>query len=808
MGDETKSTWPEAAQRSLIGKSVSRVDGPDKVSGRAKYTYDMHRPRMLYGKVVRSAYAHAKITAIDTSAAEKMPGVAAVHVIQGPGAEINWAGDDLVVVAAIDEATTADAARMVKITYEPLPHLVDDQTKPGNVSEDNSPLRQSDLVGMFVNQMPEAQVVEKIKSRAVSFKVDKVLVDQMRQNHISENVISALQAAPLKEAAAGDQSNYKKEAAQTIGDVDAAFKDSEVVSEGMYGCPVITHCCMESHGSIAEWTSDDQLLVHLSTQNVSGVSTEYSQALKIPASNVRIHQDHVGGGFGSKFGADRWGIYTAQVSKKAGGRPVRVMLERAPELEVAGARPSAYARVKVGAKKDGTLLAWESDSWGTGGPGGGGAPPMPYVVRVPNQRKSHVAVLTNIGPARAWRAPNHPQGCLITMGALDDMAAKLNMDPVDLLIKNIALTAPAEDTTGRANTYRDELMIASDLMGWKKNWHPRGQGDSGHVKRGLGVAIHTWGGRGHQSTCAVTIRPDGSVELKMGTQDLGTGTRTAIMMIAADTLGLPLEQINLKIGDTQYPPSSGSGGSTTIGGVSSSTRRATVDARDALFAKIAPALQAKPEELEAVNGAIRVKGTSRILSWKDACMRLGTQPIDVTVKNHAGRGETEELISSGVGGAVMADVSVDTETGIVKMNKMVAVQDCGLIINMKTAISQVYGALIMSIAATLYEEKVMDATTGRMLNAGMDFYRLAGIGDVGELVVHMMTGKGYDERGPIGLGEPPTVGPMGAIANAVNNAIRVRVTTLPLTPYHVVAALITAEHASLEHAEGALHASV
>jgi xanthine dehydrogenase YagR molybdenum-binding subunit len=287
----------------------------------------------------------------------------------------------------------------------------------------------------------------------------------------------------------------------------------------------------------------------------------------------------------------------------------------------------------------------------------------------------------------------------------------------------------------------------------------------------------------------VTIRPDGSVELKMGTQDLGTGTRTAIMMIAADTLGLPLQQINLKIGDTQYPPSGGSGGSTTIGGVSSSTRRATVDAREALFARIAPALQAQPADLEAVNGAIRVKGTSRSMPWKDACMRLGTQPIDVTVKNHVGGGQTEELISSGVGGAVMADVSVDTETGIVKMNKMVAVQDCGLIINMKTAQSQVYGALIMSIATALYEEKVMDPTTGRMLNAGMDFYRLAGIGDVGELVVHMMTGKGYDERGPIGLGEPPTVGPMAAIANAVTNAIGVRVPFLPLTPDRVVAAL-------------------
>jgi xanthine dehydrogenase YagR molybdenum-binding subunit len=272
----------------------------------------------------------------------------------------------------------------------------------------------------------------------------------------------------------------------------------------------------------------------------------------------------------------------------------------------------------------------------------------------------------------------------------------------------------------------------------------------------------------------------------MGSQDLGTGTRTCILIVAGDTLGLPIDKIKLNIGDNQYPADGGSGGSTTIGGVSSSTRRAAVDARDQLFAKVAGALNARPEELEAVNGAIRVKSApSRSLSWKDACARLGTQPITVVGKN-PGPGD---LISSGVGGVVMADVSVDKETGIVKMNKMVCVQDCGLIINMKTAESQVYGALIMSVASALYEEKVMDSNLGQMLNPNMDFYRLAGIGDVGELVVHMMTGKGYDERGPIGLGEPPTVGPMAAIANAVANAIGVRVPFLPLTPDRVLAAL-------------------
>jgi xanthine dehydrogenase YagR molybdenum-binding subunit len=782
--DNTKYGWPAADQRTLIGKRISRVDGPDKVSGRAKYTYDVHRPGMLYGKVVRSPHAHAKVVSVDTSAAEKMPGVKGVYIIQDKGSEIHWAGDDVVVVAAVDEPTAADAARTIKVEYEPLPHFVDDFTQPQNVPENNGPLTRRDLFQMFDDEVPEQQFIAVLQKRGLAFKVSPALIKQLKDDEEPENVIKAIQTAPVKEPEPNN-SSYKKEAEQVKGDPDAGFKEAEVVSEGVYGCPVITHCCLESHGSIAEWTDNDHLFSHISTQNVSGLAGQYAQALKIPESNVHVHQDHIGGGFGSKFGIDRWGAYTAQVSKKAGGKPVRVMLERDAELEVAGCRPSAFAKVKVGAKKDGTLTAWQSESWGTGGPGGGGAPPMPYVVNIPNQRKQHTAVATNIGPARAWRAPNHPQGCLITMSAIDDCAAKLGMDPLQLMLKNIALTAPSEDTYHRADTYRDELMIAADLIGWKQNWHPRGQ-DSGVTKRGLGLAIHTWGGRGHESNCALSIHSDGSVNIKIGSQDLGTGTRTAILIVAGETLGLPIEKIQLNLGDNQYPADGGSGGSTTIGGVSSSTRRAAVDARDQLFAKVASALNAKPDELEAVGGSIRVKSApSRSLSWKDACARLGTQPIQALGKN-PGPGD---LISSGVGGAVMADVSVDTETGIVKMNKMVCVQDCGLIISLKTAESQVYGAMIMGIATTLYEEKIMDKNLGQMLNPNMDFYRLAGIGDVGELVVHMMTGKGYDERGPIGLGEPPTVGPMAAIGNAVANAIGVRVPFLPITPDRVVNAL-------------------
>ncbi|HET7150549.1 MAG TPA: molybdopterin cofactor-binding domain-containing protein, partial [Candidatus Acidoferrum sp.] len=437
-----------------------------------------------------------------------------------------------------------------------------------------------------------------------------------------------------------------------------------------------------------------------------------------------------------------------------------------------------FANVKVAAKRDGTLVAWDSDTWGTQGPVAEGSPQLPYILEPPNVRDKYTAVLNNIGPARAWRAPNHPQMAAITNCALEDLAAKLNMDPMDFFLKNIDLAGD------HAKIYRDEFPIAARLMDWKAKWHPRGQGGSGHVKRGLGLSIHTWGGRGNRSNCQVVIHPDGSVETNIGSQDLGTGTRTVINIVTAETLGLPLDAVKVNLGDNKYPPAGPSGGSTTVSGVSTSTRMAATNALNELLAKVAPSLGTSADKLEAWQGKIQVIGdSSKSIPWKQACAKLGASPV-------TGMGSTNPaLMSSGVGGVQMSEVEVDTETGIVRMIKHVAVQDCGLVIDVKTAESQVYGACIMGVAYALYEEKIMDQATGRCLNPNMEYYKLAGLGDIGEIVVHMMTGPGYDERGTIGLGEPPVVSPGAAISNAVANAIGARVTQLPLSPDRVLAAL-------------------
>jgi len=708
-------SWPPMEKRKIMGQRISRLDGPVKASGRAKYNSDQNPQGLLHGILVTSPHAHAKITSIDTKPAEQMKGVAAVRVITGVevGTEIQWAGTELVAIAAETEEIARDAARAVKIQYEVLPHLV----------------HYHDL------------------------------------------------------AAAGTRA---KAGGETIeGDPDKAFQEAEVISEGEYGIPVITHCCLEPHGTVIQWNGD-KVEVWPSTQAVSPYPAQLANLLKIPATQIHLHMDYMGGGFGSKFPLDKWDVEAAHLSKAAGGRPVKMFLDRATELTIAGVRPSAYAKIKASAKKDGTFTGWQSQTWASGGMASGGlnADLFPYVYRkVPNRRVNHSAISINAGSQRAWRAPAHPQISYLSCSALDDLAAKCNLSSLDFFLKNADLTL-------RPETYRAQLTKGAEMIEWQKNWHPRGDKTAGNIKRGLGIGVNTWGGAGHDSQCRATVHADGSIEIDLGTQDLGTATRTMVAMVAAETFGLSINQIKIGIGDTRFPVSGGSGGSTTIGGVSVSTRKAAVNALGKLFDLLAPIMNVPADQIEAVDGRVQQKGNpSKSMTWQQACAKLGTQTISEMGENVRRSGEKDGLVNQGASGIQMADVSVDIETGIVKMNRMVAVQDCGLVVNPKTAESQVFGACIMSCCAALMEERVMDQTLGRVMNADMEFYKLAGIADIGEIMVHMDITPEHDKKGIIGLGEPPAIGGVAAIANAVTNAIGVRVPMVPLTPNRVLGAL-------------------
>lgn len=693
--------WPALADTTHLGKRTTRIDGPDKVSGRAKYTYDINLPGMLYARYVLCPHGHAIVTSVDCSAALALEGVVEAYATEADGFEVQYAGQEVAVVAAETEEQAREAARLVVVQYEVLPHLVSAKD-PG-----------------------------------------------------------------------ADESRVRAGRERSDGDVDGAMASADHVVEGHYGCEVITHCCLEPHGNVIQFDGDEKINAYVSTQVVSGVGDQIAGVTGVDREGINVVCEHLGGGFGSKFGFIG-GRECCEIAERT-KRPVKLLLERDQELMTAGSRPSAYADIKIGVKSDGALVGFDARSWGTDGAQGRSRISLPYIFNIPDRRVYHFNLATNTGSAQAWRAPSHPQQALMMMGAVEDAAAAIQMDPVKLFKRNLNLT-------DRADVYLQELDIASEMMSWDKKWQPRNK-RTGTIRRGVGLSIHTWGGRGHDSNCQTTIRSDGSVDVACGTQDLGVGARTVLAVVTAETLGLPIEAITVRIGSNRLPPSGASGGSTTVGGISSSSRTAAVAAANDLLARVAPSLDAAVEDLEFKNGKIQVRGTTRSMSWSDACAVIGPSPI-------VGAGKSDkDLMNSGVGGVQMAEVEVDMDTGVVSMVKMVAVQDCGTIVDLMTAESQVYGACIMGITSALFEARVMDPVTGTVLNPDLEFYRLAGIGDIGEIQVHMMQQEEHHSRGVIGLGEPPVISPMAAIANAVANATGVRVPYCPITPREVLIAL-------------------
>jgi xanthine dehydrogenase YagR molybdenum-binding subunit len=371
---------------------------------------------------------------------------------------------------------------------------------------------------------------------------------------------------------------------------------------------------------------------------------------------------------------------------------------------------------------------------------------------VPNIRVKQTSVAINAGSARAFRAPSHPPASFGMESIMDDLAVKLNMDPVEFRIKN--------DASNIHETREKEFRLGAERFGWKEKYKKPGS-SPGPIKTGVGCASATWGGGGRGTQAEAAINPDGSVEVRCGTQDLGTGTKTLIAVIAADIFGLKPEQIRVRVGDTNFPPSGGSGGSTTAASVS-----------PAIYDTCTKAL----ETLQQQTGVADARGDN----WKGACKKLGMNPLTVQGRWQQG------LSSNGAAGAQFAEVEVDTDTGFVRVKKITCIQDGGLIVSKLTAESQVNGGIILGIGFALYEERVMDKNAGVVLNPNFETYKLPGLADMPEIEIVMLDMR---EHGVIGIGEPVTIPTAAAIANAVANAIGVRVSSLPITPQKVLAAL-------------------
>jgi xanthine dehydrogenase YagR molybdenum-binding subunit len=722
--------WP--SNRRVIGTKVQRLDGPEKATGRAKYSYDINRPGMLHARIVRCPHAHARIRSIDTSAAERVPGYRASYPIARANAELLFAGQEVIAVAADTEEHAEDVKRAVRVDYEILPHLVKE--------------------------------------------------DDALRNPNAPGTMGGANAANVRPGGEFATENFQ----------DQAFQGAAATHEGTYGVPVICHQCLESHGLVAEWNQDQtELTVWASTQAVPGTAQALAQHFRIPAPRVKCITHYMGGGFGSKFGPDIQGIAAAELARTARA-PVKLMLDRAEEITTGGNRPSAYGTVRIAANREGVVQAFEVDCYGSPGAGNGATVNLgllPYVYTPRFVKRRHRVVRLNAGIARAMRAPGHPQNCVLTDQPLDDLAARLNLDPLQVRLRNLppnqpdaVQNAPQSINALRHTIYTDEIGIARRLSDWDRKWHRPGEGGRGPIKHGIGMALHTWGGAGGPNNdTRVTISRDGSVLVEASTQDLGTGARTVEAIVVAEVLGLEPRDITVHIGESQFGRSTGSGGSTTTPGISPAALNAANAARDAFLQAIAPRLNVQAGDLVLERGrVVNRTNNNQSWAWREACARLGQNPA-------MGRGDwTQGLSNNGVGGVQVAEVMVDTETGVVRCTRVVAVQDCGLVINKQGCESQVAGGVIMGVNYALFEERLMDRATGRQVNPDMEFYKLAGIKDIPDVVVHM---HDMPERGVIGIGEPPTISTCAAIGNAIFNAIGRRVPHAPYTPARVLAAL-------------------
>jgi xanthine dehydrogenase YagR molybdenum-binding subunit len=395
--------------------------------------------------------------------------------------------------------------------------------------------------------------------------------------------------------------------------------------------------------------------------------------------------------------------------------------------------------------------------------------PQPYIYEFPNNKVMHKDIHINAAAAAPMRAPGHPQANFAMESAMDELADKLNMDPLTLRQKN-------DPNDSRQKEYK----IGAEKIGWPRR-KKTGSGN-GTKKRGLGLGSGRWGGSGREDTKAlVSIYPDGSVEAKIGTQDLGTGTRTIVAGLVAEELGLDIGEITPLIGESDYPWSGSSGGSTTAPSIAPTIKLATEKAKSKLIEKVAMHLEVSLDQVILADKEFFAKeDPNKKLSWKKACALLQGQPIS-ELESWA-----EGLSSRGTAGCQFAEVEVDTETGAVKVLKMIAVQDCGLVVNLLTAESQVNGGIIGELGYVLLENRLFDSETGVLVNANMENYKIPGALEMPEFDVTFID---ESNRGVIGLGEPPVIPGNGAIANAIANAIGVRIYELPITPDKVLMAL-------------------
>ena len=724
-----------------IGRARARVDGRQRVSGAAIYTHDVQLAGMLHALVLRSPYPRARVRAIDTKRAEALPGVRGIlHRFNAPEIEfrsekelfreeVRFVGDDVAAVVADDADTARAALALIAVDYEILPHVVD--------------------------------LEEAIRDKAPKLTPDG-------------NVF--------------DAGSYKR------GDIRKGFKDAAVTIEATYRTSTQMHNALETHGAVASWDGE-RLTVWESTQGVFEVRNMIKDALKLEPTKVHVICEFMGGGFGAKLGTYKYSLYASLFSMRL-GRPVRCILSRREENLAAGNRSATLQTLRLGGK-DGRITAIEHESWSNSGQGRWAANPTGptnTLYDIANISSAAHRVMTNAGALSAFRAPGYVEGTFALESAVDELAMALKVDPLTLRRRHAR--SPIDPRTGNRYSLK-RLMecytIGAKEIGWSKRRAEGTRGSQPHRRRGLGMATQIWGGGGGPPAYAtVHFETDGTAVLRVGVQDIGTGTRTAIAQICADEIGLTLDQVAVRLGDTDAPYGPGSGGSVTLASIGPAVRLAANEARQKLLAAAGGVLEVRAEELRIEKGSVVSKGARTPL--KEILSKLSNS----TIVGNGLRHPNPTGISIKTFGAHFAQVEVDMKTGEIFVEKIVAVHDIGRVVNPLTAASQVQGGVMQALGFALTEERIVDRGLGRVMNANLEWYEIPTVMDAPEIVVRFIDApdRKANNLGAKGLGEPPIIPAAAAVANAVANATGARVRHAPMTRARVLEALALRDAAS------------
>jgi xanthine dehydrogenase YagR molybdenum-binding subunit len=761
LPEQEQEPWGETR---VVGQAIPRVDAYDRVSGSATYSADVVLPRMLYAAILRCPYAHARVRSIDTTVAEKMPGVHAVITGESAGADIMWIRD-----------TEGD----------PLTMLFDSHCRfEGN----------------------ELAAVAAETPYQVRDALDAILVDYDVLPFVSNYEEALNPGAPeVRDGGnrAGEPGRYER------GDVEDGFASADFVLEETYRTACEIHTPLEPHGCVAKWDGD-HLTVWESTQGVYNIQTRLADVLDMPLSHVRVICHYVGGGFGGKLAAGKYTVAAALLARQT-GRPVKLILSREETMLVAGNRPANTMRLKVGVTRAGKITAMEFEGLGSGGAfASSGTGALDWQIRdlyqCENVRTISHNVYINAGDQRPMRAPGHPQCSWALEQMMDQLAETVGMDPVEFRLNNLASASQGRGGIPyTSNGFKECLEEGARAFGWDE---ARGLPKSdGPLVRGVGMGGCLWvaGAGGPPSTAIVRFFTDGSVNLNMGASDIGTGTKTVMAMIVAEELGVDVNKIQIEHADTATTQfATASGGSKTVPTESPAVRAAAIDVRDQLMAMAAEEMDVSLDRLKLEDGRVVIRSSPTRSMALTELQGLRRQRVVVGVgyrgPNPAGKATCPFA-------AQFCEVEVNKLTGEVRVLRFLGAHDSGRVMSRLSYDNQVYGGIVMGIGLGMTERRILDEReTGKMCNVSWHDYKIPTAMDVPADVVSLPIEKVDTEAntaGAKGLGEPVTIPTAPAIANAVYNAVGIRMLDTPINPTSLADRLAGEEPASTRFMNGA-----